>query len=177
MENVEMAVDDVVKIVKVISGFPGIGKSWLFNNQESLNLKVSDSDSSEFSWLSPGVRNPAFPGNYIDHIKQAIKDFDVVLVSSHDVVRDALKAAGIEFITVYPHMDDKEEYIKRFIERKSTDAFVKLITDNWSDWIGNINKSNDGLAIQLNLGAYLSDFILNKHTENSKLIFSVSGQF
>lgn len=174
MEN---TIDGVSRSVKVISGFPGIGKSWMFKNQESLGLKVSDSDSSEFSWLNPGIRNPAFPGNYIDHITQAIKDFDVVLVSSHDVVRDALKAAGIEFIIVYPHMDDKDEYIKRFIERKSTEAFVKLITDNWNEWITNINKSNDGLAIQLNLGAYLSDFILNKHTADPKLIFSVSGKF
>jgi hypothetical protein len=166
------------KVVKVISAFPGVGKTWMFNNQEELGIKVSDSDSSSFSWLSEGVRNPDFPANYVAHIKEAVNTSDVVLVSSHETVRDALVKAGIEFITVYPSIEDKEEYLKRFVERGSKEAFVGLINKNWDEWISNINKSNDGnLSIQLNLGAYLSDFVLNKHTDDSKLSFSISGKF
>ena len=56
-----------MKNTRVISGFPGIGKSYLFNNGK--NILIIDSDSSNFSWLEPGVRNPEFPHNYMKHIK------------------------------------------------------------------------------------------------------------
>ena len=165
-------------VVQVISGFPGIGKSWLYNNQDDLGLKVNDSDSSQFSWLEDGVtRNPDFPNNYIKHIKDQMTKSDVVLVSSHDVVRDALKDAGIKFITVFPHVDDKEEYIKRFIERGSKETFVKLIEANWNNWLANINNNDDGLHVELNLGEYLSGFILGSHNKDSKLSFSIKGTF
>ena len=166
-----------VKQIKVISGFPGIGKSRLYQNQNTLGIKVSDSDSSKFSWLSEGVRNPDFPNNYIKHIKEIINDFDLVMVSSHDIVRNALKEAGIEFLTVYPNINDKDEYIKRFIERGSTEVFVKLVDENWNQWINDINQNKDGLHVELNLGEYLSDIVLNKHTNDSKLTFSICGKF
>lgn len=169
--------ENINKVIKVISGFPGIGKSWLYNHQDKFGIKVSDSDSSAFSWITEGVRHPQFPANYIEHIKECIENFDVVLVSSHDVVRDALKAAGIEFLTVYPNINDKEAYIKRFIERGSKEAFVKLINDNWDQWIKNINLNNDDLSIELNLGEYLSDYVLDKHNKDSRLTFSIKGKF
>ena len=168
---------DNTKFIKVISGFPGIGKSWLFDNQVELGIKVSDSDSSSFSWLGDGIRNPDFPNNYIEHIKEAIKHFDIVLVSSHEVVREALKKNNIEFCTVYPDIKDKEEYIKRFTDRGSPKSFVDLITKNWDDWVSAINKPNDGISIQLNLGEYLSDYVLKRHTKDSKLSFTISGKF
>lgn len=170
-------VKEVGKVIKVISGFPGVGKSWLFNNQEQLGLKVSDSDSSNFSWISEGVRHPEFPNNYVEHIKEQMETSDVVLVSSHDVVREALMQAGIEFLTVYPNINDKEEYLKRFIERGSKEVFVKLINDNWDAWLSNLNKNNDDLHIELNLGEYLSDFVLDRHNKDSKLTLTISGKF
>lgn len=83
---------------KIISAFPGTGKSWLFKNYPGLFL---DSDSSDFSWTSPGVRNPDFPSNYITHIKQNIGKYKKIFVSSHDVVRKALVENGIPFTLVY----------------------------------------------------------------------------
>lgn len=65
-----------MKETTIISGFPGIGKSYFFRNQEYNNRTVLDSDSSEFSWVkdengnNTKERNPDFPSNYIDHIKE-----------------------------------------------------------------------------------------------------------
>lgn len=79
----------------VISGFPGIGKSYMYNNMK--DLKILDSDSSKFSWVkdeegkNTKERNPDFPNNYIKHIKDNMDSSDIILVSSHKVVRDALK--------------------------------------------------------------------------------------
>ena len=47
---------------KIIAGFPGIGKSYVFNQRK---YKCLDSDSSLFSWIEKGVRHPDFPNNYI----------------------------------------------------------------------------------------------------------------
>lgn len=56
-----------------------------------------DSDSSNFSWVkdengnNTKERNPEFPKNYIEHIKSNIGKVDVIFVSSHKVVREALE--------------------------------------------------------------------------------------
>ena len=36
---------------KIYSIFPACGKTWLYNHQKDYNLKILDSDSSQFSWL------------------------------------------------------------------------------------------------------------------------------
>ena len=115
---------------KVISGFPGVGKSYLFNNTD---LKVLDSDSSNFSWIKDSEgrntkeRNPDFPQNYIDHIKKNIGKVDIILTSSHDVVRKALKESCIDYILVHPNIRAKEEYIERYTQRGNDESFIKMI--------------------------------------------------
>lgn len=83
---------------KVISGFPGVGKSTLFNT----GLNCSDSDSSKFD-------KSLFPGNYISHIQKLLNsgELDFVFVSSHEIVRDALISAEIPFTLVYPCLEAK----------------------------------------------------------------------
>ena len=120
---------------KVISAFPGTGKSWAFNNLKD-EYTMLDSDSSNFSWIGEeGERHPDFPKNYIKHIKSNIGKVDFIFVSSHAVVREALKKAKIKFILVYPHKNRKEEYIKKYRDRNSSEAFIKLLDENWNEWI------------------------------------------
>jgi len=49
-------------MAKVISAFPGTGKTYFHRNAE---LKVYDSDSSKYSWIKEGLKDPNFPNNYI----------------------------------------------------------------------------------------------------------------
>lgn len=55
---------------KIICGFPGIGKSYLYRSNK---LNATDSDSSNFKWINVKdgsmAVNPEFPQCYIDHIK------------------------------------------------------------------------------------------------------------
>lgn len=111
----------------VVCGFPGVGKSHL--------AKINgwhDSDSSAFSWRSPGVQHPEFPANYIDHIASLS---GVVLASSHDIVRGALVKAGIPYWLCYPRMDCRDEYIERYRVRGSSSEFIKLLDKMWCEWI------------------------------------------
>ena len=119
----------------VFSCFPGTGKTWVYQNQEQLGVSVLDSDSSVFSWLSEGVRNPDFPSNYITHIKENLGKFDVILVSCHTAVRDALYADGISFRSVVPAKSEKENYLNRYRQRGSPASFVCLLCKNWDDWL------------------------------------------
>lgn len=69
---------------KIISAFPGTGKSYVYRKYINSDLKIIDSDSSKFS-------KEYFPANYIEHIKRCLGRYDIVFVSSHKSVRQALK--------------------------------------------------------------------------------------
>ena len=58
---------------KIFSVFPACGKTYLYEHQDEYGLKILDSDSSQFSWTLTRdgmIRNPDFPKNYIEHIKE-----------------------------------------------------------------------------------------------------------
>lgn len=141
---------------KIYSCFPGTGKSYLYHNRG--DRIIFDSDSSNFSWSSPGVRNPDFPKNYIDHIQELIGMADIILVSSHKEVRNALTEANIDFEVVIPTLFCKDEYIQRFKDRGNPDAFIQLISLNWDMWLSDIINSD--LTIRfLTKCQYLSDIL------------------
>lgn len=132
----------------VISAFPGCGKSYCFNTLNGKGIDILDSDSSKFSWIydsngnNTGIRNPEFPNNYINHIKENIGKVDIIFVSSHKIVRDALLQNNIKTILIYPHKHCKNEWIKRFINRGNDEKFIKFISDNWDDFIDDVDSIN-----------------------------------
>ena len=133
----------------VIAGFPGIGKSYFKENH--LELKVVDSDSSSFS------KDPWFPLNYMNHLKTQLKSADVVLISTHKVVRQALEFHKIEHIIVVPEASavEREHYLQRYRDRGSSEQFISLINDNWYDWLVDIGKGSN--VHTLAPGEYLED--------------------
>jgi hypothetical protein len=132
---------------KIISAFPGTGKSYYHNKFPDSTL---DSDSSNFSWIKDAngantkVRNPEFPKNYINHIKQNIGKYEFIFVSSHKEVRDALLAECLFFYLVYPSEDRKDEFIKRYKNRGNDESFIQLVSDNWDGWMREIWFLPDG---------------------------------
>lgn len=161
-----------MKNTKVIAAFPACGKTYYFENREENNI-VLDSDSSKFSWTYTNkdengneirgvrkIRNPDFPDNYIEHIKENMGKVDYIFVSTHDVVRKALNKAGIDFILVYPKQSLKEEWIGRCFLRGSGEFFCQLIADKWDDWISEMEREcvvNGHDSFRLRHGEYLSD--------------------
>ena len=156
-----------MKNTKIISGFPGVGKSQLFKNKDFEGLVIMDSDSSKFSWIEKGVRHPEFPNNYIEHIRSHIGKADIILVSSHEVVRKALVKSGIPFTLVYPAKECKDTYMKNYKERGNNEAFLTFIDTNWDKFIDEIDDIDCGLISKAKLseGEYLStivsDIIMN----------------
>src|SRR5689334_21983108 len=121
MEGERSAIEsqEVPKRAVIVSGFPGIGKTSLFQNPNDRN--IVDSDSTPYSWKDAGKRerNPDWPANYIADLESKVVGKDAVLVSTHKEVRDALVATGLPFTLVYPSLEMKDEYIQRYIDRGS----------------------------------------------------------
>jgi len=141
----------------VISGFPGIGESTLFEN--SGVCSYSDSDSTNFSWKdsSKQQRNPEWPKNYIDHIRSSTSKNDALFVSTHKETRDALKSSGVPFVLVYPSLEMKEEYIQRYIDRGSDEKFIELLRNNYESWVTELMTQEGCKHVVLKPGQYLSD--------------------
>lgn len=170
----------------VICGFPGIGKTFTVQNWIYSNIKIYDSDSSNFSWIDKNDhskgRNPDFPANYIEYIKSIDNENSVILTSSHKEVREALKTAGINYYVVYPNLESfgKDFYLDRIRGRENginSDSFVSLIAENCEDWIKDIEETtNKENIIAITKNEKLEEVIFNIIIENSKkkkIIFTV----
>jgi hypothetical protein len=157
----------------IISGFAGIGKTTAY---KKLAGKATDSDSSNFSWAlnSNGeqikdeqgkpIRNPNFPANYINHIKQAQSsgNYDYIFVSSHDIVRQALIDNGLQFNLVYPDIERQDEFVQRYKDRGSPAGFINLVKANWKQWINECEELNNPLCNNIRLDkGYLSDYLFS----------------
>lgn len=148
---------------KVISAFPACGKSYFYNIQKDLGLKVLDSDSSEFSWIkdesgnNTKERNPDFPSNYIEHIKNNLGSVDIIFVSSHDIVRNALKESNINYYLAYPQKELKQEWVERFKSRGNNEGFIQFISSNWDSFIDDIENEAFPIKVELKSGEYILD--------------------
>lgn len=127
----------------IISGFPGVGKSYFTEKAKTSVLKncfeVYDSDSSKFP-------KENFPKNYVDYLENFYKTPDkeelikIHFISTHKEVLDELEKRNIGYIIVYPDISLKEEYLNRYKTRGNNDSFIKLLSDNWEMWIKSLEE-------------------------------------
>jgi hypothetical protein len=147
---------------KIISAFPGVGKTTYHKNNPDTTL---DSDSSGFSWVIDGhgnkTRNPSFPQNYINHIKENIGKYKYIFVSSHKEVRDALLDNCIFFYLVYPVNSRKDEFIQRYKDRGNDENFIKLIKTNWENWMDEFYWMDEGCEKLYAYDGWNLDTVLN----------------
>lgn len=142
--------NDTVKSTILVSAFPGCGKSYLTEN--SGDYTVLDSDSSTFD-------KSDFPNNYINHIKENIGIADIICISSHEDVRNALIEEGLFYTLFYPNIELKDEYLSRYTERGNEDSFVELLDANWDNWLADVSKQKGCLHIELSDGEFISNYI------------------
>ena len=155
--------NETIDSIKVISAFPGTGKSWWYEHYKH-ELKVYDSDSSKFSWIEPGVRNPEFPNNYIKHIKEIYDEADIIFVSSHKAVRDALNENGITFYGMFPTIGDKDIYLERYKNRGSSEEFISMMDKKYESFIKELNKDSIELKYMIPIvmqgDVYIDDYCI-----------------
>ena len=123
----------------IISGFPGVGKSFLGKNNDDF----IDLDSSRYAGEDRWRR-------YKERIEDALGIYKYIFVSSHQETRDILNELGLKYYVVYPDKNLKEEYLKRYKERKSPDEFIELMDRNFETFIDSIeNNSPNGVKVKL----------------------------
>lgn len=109
------------------------------------------------------VRNPDFPKNYIEHIKENIGKVDIIFVSSHLQVRQAMEDAGIQYCTVYPKKEMLNEWVGRMYRRGNDDKFIKFQIENWDKFVNSVSFEPHGYGLcRLGNNEYLDvDFLYN----------------
>ena len=142
------------KTTLVVSAYPASGKTYLCKNYKGVNLYgddlvILDSDSSKFSWIyKDGIktdkRNPSFIEDYMNHIKENIGKADIIFVSSHKEVRQALRDNNVKYFMVYPMLDMKDEIIKRMKERGNDKKFIEFQKEHFEEFIEEIINEYDG---------------------------------
>lgn len=139
----------ILNTLRVISGFPGVGKSTMIRRATKRGVdNILDSDSSTFD-------KAKFPANYLKHIKEKTREGYDILCSSHADVRAALQEEGIIFALVYPAVECKEEYLQRYTDRGSPKAFIKLLDDKWDEWVADCKTQTGCYHVELNPGDYI----------------------
>ena len=142
-----------MKNTKLISAFPGCGKFTIYNSNENEDYIILDSDSSTFD-------KKDFLNNYIRHIENNIGKADIILISSHKEVRDALVDNDLAFTLVYPNIELKESYISRYKERGSPEGFINLLESKWDEWITEcVDFDLCKQKIELQKNEFLADYI------------------
>lgn len=184
----EITKDEYIKDTKVISAFPGTGKSYCIECMcnKYQRIQILDIDSSLYNWVivsdikpEPIIKNntknfiqinpahkeynPEFPRNYIEHIRKQIGKVDIIFVSSHQCVRDALKENSIPYTLIYPDKKILAEYVGRYYMRGNNTRFINMIIENWDTWIDSCEDDAGCQKHKLNSCEYLSDFVDKLH--------------
>lgn len=122
----------------VIAAYPGCGKTYY--TRGNFLLSCMDSDSSLYSWIydengkKTDRRNPIFPVNYIDRIKNNLNIVDVIFVSTHKEVLEALDKEQIPHLLMYPSIMLKDKW-KQVLSKRTTglndNNFINSQMDHW----------------------------------------------
>lgn len=150
--------------------------SWMFRKRTEEELEAAKKEWESTPHLLDGddyineikdeeikVRNPDFPKNYIEHIKENIGKVDIIFVSSHLQVREAMEEAGIRYCTVYPKKEMINEWVGRMYRRGNDNNFIKFQIEHWDEFMHNITFEPYGFGIcRLGNDEYLDvDFLYN----------------
>lgn len=94
----------------IYCGYQGIGKSTLGGK-----FNIIDLESGNF-WVN-NVRVNEWYAIYANMAQHLSNQGFIVFTASHKIFRDYLNEQGIEFTTISPSVDLKDEWVKRLEER------------------------------------------------------------
>ncbi len=128
----------------IICGYAGIGKSYLAHNFP--NIIDLESTPFEKDW-----------DRYFKCAKHYSNQGFLVLLSCHKKIRErVLSMPYDERITIFPCIEDKELFRKRYEQRGNTQEFIDTQMTNWDEWTSEYGL----LGEHLESGEFLYDTLL-----------------
>lgn len=155
----------------VIAGSAGVAKTTLAKKYKN----VIDIESSPYKYDYSNIKNvnveemkgrrdrvinKEFPLNYINAIKKAKDEYDIVLVWLHpDQILPYYDYYNIDYYLCFPSKEAFSEYKDRFINRGNNQEFINRVINSYdkryNEFINNPHKK-----IELSLGETLEDALL-----------------
>ena len=143
--------------IRIIAGFPGVGKTWVFECQKVLRIRCKDSDSSKYQKTDNWFK---------DYVSDIIKDadsgeYDYIFVSTHKDVIDELCKRRVYFYCIYPHLNLKKHWIERLFKR-ADDRVTKIVSENYDSFIRDLQSNESPFKIDIQImhnNKYLCDFL------------------
>lgn len=121
---------------------------------------IIELDSSQFSKFTNGKPNPNFPENYIKVLKSKIGKADIIFVSTHKEVREALKREKIKYILIFPRKHLKNDFLERFKNNGYPESFIKSMNKNWNEYINScLIDTGCVTMIETQINTFVSDII------------------
>lgn len=134
----------------IISAFCGTGKSYLSTNH-------SDECAEVECWNYR--KESDFPHNYIKAVLEKVGKVKYLLISTDpNILKELIKQVD-QITLIYPDNSLKEEYMKRYCQRKSPYDFIGVLYMHWDEWLNDLKQQDYCKHIVLNSGQYLSDVI------------------
>lgn len=88
--------------IQAICGFPGIGKSYLANKHPMQFQDCFYSKCRYFNRAISALEKPEYPMNWINRVKDAVKNGKIVVVGCNPDSRAILNSLGLNYLLVYP---------------------------------------------------------------------------
>ena len=139
----------------IVSAMPGTGKSHCADNHPETCVDV---ESSRFRNVDGGHDW----GYYIRAIKAANKNYDIVLVSSHDVLRRRLRQNGLDFCFVAYRTAGMQEAKNRVASRDTqqpNDVIAAVLERSWDEWMATVDVGAPLAVYRLAPGQYVEDVL------------------
>jgi len=142
----------------IICGYAGIGKSYLAHNFP--NIIDLESTPFEKDW-----------DRYYKCAKHYSNQGFLVLLSCHKEIRERVLAMSYaERITIFPCINDKELFRKRYEQRGNSEEFIKLQMDNWEKWTSENNRLLTERLEYMESGETLYDTIMRLSKFNPNIL-------
>lgn len=161
----------------IIAGFATCGKRVLGRKYKN----VLDLESSPFKNImrddlsveaQKGTKreiNPFWPQNYYDAIKEAVNNYDIVLVQLKPEHFDYFDKHNIKYSIAYPSLDSWNEVEKRCIERGNNTDFIRRLKEVFIPFYEDAIKRNYDKLYILNGNETLEDILKKEELINLKV--------
>lgn len=157
----------------IIAGFGGVGKTQLAKKYKN----VIDLESIYWKWeykekmeknieyykhYDKRTKNPNFPQNYIEAIKENQEKYKIVLIAYSDEICKSMEENKIEFYLCYPEKGAKDIYIERFKIRGNNEEFIKRNNELFEEAI-EIAEKRKGHKIILSGNETIEDYLIRNN--------------